>query len=241
MNEGIAEQVRAAGGEIFAVSSEPQQLSDRAHSEWRLDFEPVGDPHHEIADDCRSRGWLDLYVNPRLGFLRLSTRKLADFEPTHPKGYFQPGVLAVSREGRVLYRWRGVPTHSNMGGAAERPTAPHVWSTIQASLASNAGDASLDEAPPLDAKGVPWPAFASLLIANGWFVRPLGFRSRSAIAPAALRLAAFIAAWVAGFALLPMLPVALALVGWLVYIAPKVQWLGREFQHVAKAETPESG
>ena len=69
VDAGIAEKVRAAGGEIYAISSEPQALSLRAAKDWKLDFETVGDPHHEIADSCRERGWLDLFVNERLEFL----------------------------------------------------------------------------------------------------------------------------------------------------------------------------
>lgn len=235
MNEGVADRVRAAGGEIYAISSEPQLLADRARNEWGLEFESIGDPHHEIADDCRSRGWLDLFVNPRLGFLQLSTANRTDFAPTHPKGYFQPGVLALTRDERVLYRWRGVPTHSNMGGAMERPTARHVWGAIEASLANDQGDAAFDEQPVLDSKGIPWVAFASLLIANGWFLRPQGFSGPSAIAAAALRLVAFVLAWIAGFALLPALPVAVALAAWAVYIAPQVRWVGQEFQNVTES------
>ena len=114
VDDGLAAKVHAAGGEIFAISSEPQALSDRAKAEWSLDFETLGDPHHEIAGTCRERGWLDLFVNQRLDFLKQSTKDAKDWKPTHPKGYFQPGVLALNSEGRVLYRWRSVPTHNNM-------------------------------------------------------------------------------------------------------------------------------
>jgi len=66
---GVVEKIRAAGGEIYAVTSEPQALATRAQAEWNLGFEAVGDPHHEIAGTCRDRGWLDLFSNPKLGFL----------------------------------------------------------------------------------------------------------------------------------------------------------------------------
>ena len=46
---------------------------------------------------------------------------------SHPKGYFQPGVLALSREGRVLYRWRCRPTRQNVGGASGRPTTRYAF------------------------------------------------------------------------------------------------------------------
>jgi len=232
--EGVAEKVRAAGGQIYAISSEPQALADRAARDWKLGFETVGDPHHEIADTCRERGWVDLFVNERLDFLLASTSQAADFEPSHPKGYFQPGVLALTVAGRVLYRWRGVPTHSNMGGATERPTAAHVWSSVERALeAGDAdGDAQHDTAPPLDSRGVPWPVFASLLIANGWFMRAQGLPSARHAKIAGLLLLVFVVAWLVAFAWLPTLPVAVALAGWVAFIIPKVRWVGREFQHV---------
>lgn len=237
-SERIVEKVRAAGGEIYAISSEPQGLSERAANDWELDFEAIGDPHHEIANSCSERGWLNLFVNERLEFLRASSGQPDDWTPTHPKGYFQPGVLAVSANGRVLYRWRGVPTHSNMGGATERPTAVHVWSQIEQALANGdaAEDAPLDTDPPLDSAGVPWPFFAAMLIAQGWFLNARGFESSRQFAIAGIRLLAFVAAWVAAFVWLPALLVTAALALWIVYITPRVRWVGREFQHVASSE-----
>ncbi len=233
MKADLAARIRAAGGELYAISSEPQALADRAGEDWRLDFETIGDPHHEIADACRDRGWLDLFVNERLEFLQASAAR-GGFMPTHPKGYFQPGVLALRRDGRVLYRWRGVPTHQNMGGATERPTPAHVWKHLDAALAreDDPGDAALDANPELDVRGVPWPIFSSLLIANGWFLNARGFRGPKHILQAGVRLLAFVAAWIAAFTWLPTLPVAAVLAGWIVYITPKFRWVGRQFQHV---------
>jgi len=226
--------VRAAGGEIFAISSEPQSLAERAAAEWNLDFESLGDPHHEISGSCRERGWLDLFVNERLEFLKQSTVEALDWTPTHPKGYFQPGVLALTGNGRVLYRWRGVPTHKNMGGATERPTAGHVWGCVASGLEKRdeSGDAPLDADPPLDSTGIPWPIFASLLIANGWFLNARGFKSARHVMLAGLRLLGFVGAWVAAFVWLPALPVAIALGGWLAFITPKLRWVGQQFQNV---------
>ncbi len=235
MKAGVADRVRAAGGEIYAISSEPQSLSGRAATEWGLDFECVGDPHHEIADACRERGLVDLFVNQETEFLERSVAAGgADFAPTHPKGFFQPGVLVLRSDGRVLYRWRGVPTHNNMGGATERPTAEYVWSNVEAALAQGeaVADADLDTEPQLDSRGLPWIVFSSLLIANGWFLRGRGFRGPQQIMQAGLRLVGFVAAWLAAFIWLPTLPVAVALAGWVVYITPKVRWLGRQFQDV---------
>ena len=234
VREGVAEKVRAAGGRIFAISSEPQSLAGRAAAEWHLDFDSLGDPHHEISASCRERGWLDLFVNEHLEFLKQSTAEAPDWTPTHPKGYFQPGVLALTGNGRVLYRWRGVPTHKNMGGATERPTAEHVWGCVASALEKRdeSGDAPPDADPPLDSTGIPWPIFASLLIANGWFLNARGFKSARHIALAGLRLLGFVGAWVAAFVWLPALPVAIGLGGWIAFITPKLRWVGQQFQNV---------
>ena len=98
---------------------------------------------------------------------------------SHPKGYFQPGVLALDKTGRVLYRWRSVPTRRNMGGATERPTANHVFEKLSQALQTPATaaltDAELDLKPKLDMRGIPWPIFVAVLTANGWFIKPKVF------------------------------------------------------------------
>jgi hypothetical protein len=237
-SSGVRERIRAAGGEIYGVTSEPQRLASLAQDEWGLEFECVGDPHQEIPEVARERGWLEIFVQSRLDFLRRSS---PGFEPTHPKGYFQPGVLALSREGRVLYRWRSVPSRKNIGGAMVRPTPEHVWSSIQIALASGSegADVAHDDQPEMDSPSAPWPLFVSLLIANGWFIRPLAFAQKKngptpkqRIKIAAVRLGVFVALWLGAFATLPALPVAAALAGWIAWITPKVRWVNQEFQNV---------
>lgn len=238
MKEGVDEKIRAAGGEVYAVSSEPQALCDRALREWSLSFETVGDPHQEIAGACRKRGWVDLFVNEHLEFLRMSAGD-GDWAPTHPKGYFQPGVLALNTKGRVLYRWRGVPTRRNMGGALERPTAQHVWSEVASALGNdaNSSDAPLDADPPLDSRGLPWSLFTALLIANGWFVKARGFKSPKRIAYAGIRLLGFVGLWIAAFAWLPVLLVGTAFVAWALFISRHVRWVSEQFQNVELSST----
>ena len=150
--------------------SEPQRLADAAKSEWELNFETVGDPHQEIAEQCKERGWLELFVNTKTSFITNTDERLS-----HPKGYFQPGVLGIDSNKRILYRWRSVPTRANIGGASERPTASYVYQQIAVSLdqTDNIKDAVLDNEPELDSKGRPFPVFVALLMANGWFIRPV--------------------------------------------------------------------
>jgi peroxiredoxin len=245
--EGVVQAIRAAGGGIYGITSEPQTLASEAQENWGIDFPLIGDPHHEIADECRSRGWLDLHVNT---VIDASGRFSRGHEAAvHPKGYFQPGVLALSREGRILYRWRGVPTRHNNGGATERPAAQYVQQRVLDALTSpGAPDAALDTDPAaIDMKGIPWPIFVPLLLANGNFWHPKGFGlrrgGRDDIAArskrAMLKLALFVVAWIAAFALLPASWVAVVLLAWAVLVTPGIVAVHRTFQNVSDQAFPD--
>lgn len=233
--EGIVKAIREAGGEIYAVTSEPHSLAINAQKEWKTGFDHVGDPHHEILAECNERSWLSLFI----------WRHLPDFRPeisrslSHPKGIFQPGALAFTREGRVLYRWRSLPSSKNIGGAICRVTATHVWNSVQAELGkpSDAPDAPLDDAAELDSNNMPWILFITLLFASGWFLKPNFFVMEARNSPlskirrqyriAQLRAVIFIAVWIAAFTLLPIWIPALALVGWTAIIAPQIYALSK--------------
>ncbi len=159
--------MREAGGEVYAITSEPQRLADMAQQDWGLSFECLGDPHHEVIDSCRDKGWLDIIVNTNTEL----QQGMPSSKFSHPKGYFQPGVLAVNKQDRVLYRWRGVPTRKNLGGAVVRPMPEHVWSCMTQAFTSD-GDAAHDDNPVMDSQEIPWPLFVTILTANGWFFTP---------------------------------------------------------------------
>ena len=221
----MVDQVRAAGGEIYAITSEPQYLADQAHEHWELDFENVGDPHQEISRTCAERGWLTLYANR--GSLKLQ-QSGANWKVEHPKGYFQPGVLALTRDRRVLYRWRSVPSVENMHGTLARPTATHVWSATRSALEAEGGvgDAPLDDDPVVDHPSPP-PRFFFIagLLANGWFLRvrsmvysPGAKTGTTRFAQVYSRWLLFFAFWAAALALLPTPLVGLAFVGWVAWV-----------------------
>ena len=229
MHKGVAEKIRAAGGEIYAITSEPQHLADQAHEHWELNFENIGDPHQEISKTCSERGWLTLYANQGdLEFLQRGT----DWKVEHPKGFFQPGVLALTRAGRVLYRWRSVPSAENLQGTTARPTAQHVWSAIESSLAAGdaAGDTAHDDHPVIDQAPPPRAVFIAALIANGWFIRVKSFAYSpgvgsifSRFALAGSRWLVFLAFWAAALALLPTVFVGVAFAGWVIWIARDIR------------------
>ena len=241
--DGVVEKIRAAGGEIYAVTSEPHTLAREAHTDWATAFEHVGDPHQEIAGTCADRGWISLFTAQWKSDLM---REAQDWI-SHPKGYYQPGVLVLSNAGRVLYRWRCRPTYSNTGGATARPTPDYVWRQVEAALAepADAEDAALDLDPELDAKPTPWPLFALILLANGWFLWPRTFNYRKGqggvsgrIRMAMIRLVLFVVAWIAAFFWLPTTAVALAFGAWLAIAVPGLRAIHQQFQTVDADEEP---
>ena len=210
----MVDAIRAAGGEVYAVTSEPQALASRAQEEWGLSFECVGDPHQEIADAARQQGMLDLRTSEVGEFITRDT----SWGVSHPKGFYQPGVLALNAE-RLLYRWQSIPNRENMGGAGGRPTEDYVWQAVQASLAdTSATGAQLDESPVTKGKAPPFFLFSLMLMAHGWFLRPKAFTYQGdGVNPmqrfplVLVRLLVFIGCWVSAFMLLPTVWVGLAL------------------------------
>jgi len=234
---GVVEAIREAGGEIYAITSEPQSLANSAQQDWNTGFGHIGDPHQEISGMCAQKGWLSLFTN------EWANVRVADWA-SHPKGYFQPGVLALNHEGRVLYRWRSRPTRKNIGGAVSRPTPGHVWKSIQDAFNEDA-DAAHDDNPELDSPGTPWSIFVTLLLANGWFLKPAVFNHRPGegsvsrrIRQAALRVPIFLAAWIVAAILLPPWVVALAFAAWIAIITPGVLKIHRRFQNVSQHDEP---
>lgn len=227
----MLDEIRQAGGEVFGVSSEPQTLAYEAEEEWETQFPVVGDPHHEIRGACSERGWLDVFYNEDSGHLR--ERKWA----SHPKGYYQPAVVAVHKSGRVLYRWRCVPKFSNMSGAGARPAAEYTWAKIQASL-EDTEHAPLDINPVMGSGEVGWFRFMLMLTAHGWFIRPKAFPlgregDKSSANPRKMmgRVYGFVALWLVLFLILPIKWIGIAFVTWLVLLTPGLIEIHRQFQH----------
>lgn len=227
----MLDEIHAAGGEVFGITSEPQTLASEAEHEWEVGFPIVGDPHHEIRDICEDRGWLNVFFNENYGHLR--ERAWA----SHPKGYYQPAVLVLHKSGRVLYRWRCVPKYSNMSGAGGRPDAGYTWENIQQSLKSGE-EAALDKTPDLGSETLSWPKFLLILTAHGWFLRPKAFPlAREGddlrVSPAKMmrRVYGFLALWVLLLIVLPVGWFALAVVLWLTALMPGLIEIHRQFQN----------
>mgnify|MGYP003327993394 CR=1 FL=1 len=127
---------------MFGITSEPHSLASEAEEAWELPFSVIGDPHHEIRQQCKEKGWLEIFYNKDYGHLR--ARSWA----SHPNGYYQPAVLTLDKSERVLYRWRCVPKFDNMSGAGARPEANYTWQKIKEGLKA-VDDAPLDQTPKM--------------------------------------------------------------------------------------------
>ena len=187
-------------------------------------------PIRRSREPAGERGWLTLYANR--GDLEFLQRG-ASWQVEHPKGYFQPGVLALTSAGRVLYRWRSVPSAENLNGTLARPTAGHVWGAIEGSLADGdaAGDAAHDEDPVIDQAPPPRALFVAALVANGWFLGVRSFAYSPGVGSVPSRFGAalsrwllFLAMWAAALVFVPTWLVGLAFASW-------VAWIVRDVQH----------
>ena len=216
---------------MYAISSEPHTLASQAQSEWESSLIHVGDPHHEILEDCRKRGWIDLIISnwdPKL--LQKDLHWVS-----HPKGFFQPGVLVIGKDGTILYRWQQDSlSKRNAGGATTRPTAEYVWLRLDEALRSPTNeDANFDSQPETDGDAWPWPVSVALLVANGWFIRPKILappsKLRAKALAAVLRILLFVGLWVAAFYYLPGWLASGLLIGWIAWVIPEIRRMYRSF------------
>jgi len=104
----------------------------------------------------------------------------------------------------------------------------------------------LDGKPELDSKGRPFPIFVTLLLANGWFIRPVPFLlTNSKLSPlqrikrAARRIPIFLAVWIAAFLILPTNWVTNAAIAYGVWVSVIVVTVFRGLQHTSEPENTE--
>ncbi len=109
----------------------------------------------------------------------------------------------------------------------------------------DAPDVPHDDDAALDSPPVPWPLFVAMLLANGWFLRPIFFDQRpgSDTIPkrqrnAMLRIPLFLAMWVAAALLLPAWGTALLFAAWLVKVTPGIRMIHAVFQNIRPDEEP---
>ena len=224
-------EVRAAGGEVYGVTSEPHSLASEAEKAWDMSIPIIGDPHHEIRKDLKARGWIDIFYNEDSGHLR-------ERDWTHhPDGYFQPAVIALAETSQILYRWRCVPKYSNMSGAGGRPEARYTWDLMREALISRK-DAELDREPVMGAGDLSWFKFLVIMMAHGWFLRPRAFPllrggEKAGVTPtqAMRRAYLFLGAWLLALIVLPITWIAIAALIYVLAIIPGLVEIHRQFQN----------
>ncbi len=224
--------IRAAGGEVYGITSEPHSLAVEAESAWGISIPVIGDPHHEIREDLKSRGWLTIFYNTDYGHLRER-----DWV-SHPKGYYQPAVIAIDKSRRVLYRWRCVPKYSNMSGAGARPDARYTWERVRSAMSCVKRDVELDEEPLMGTKDLSWFKFLLIMIGHGWFLRPKAFPLRrdgckDKVSPNKVmrRWWLFLILWAMALVALPVSWVGAAALIWTVSLLPGLYEIHRQFQN----------
>ena len=224
-------EVRAAGGEVYGVTSEPHSLASEAEKAWDMSIPIIGDPHHEIRKDLKARGWIDIFYNEDSGHLR-------ERDWTHhPNGYFQPAVIALAETSQILYRWRCVPKYSNMSGAGGRPEARYTWDLMREALISRE-DAELDREPVMGAGDLSWFKFLVIMMAHGWFLRPRAFPllrggEKAGVTPtqAMRRAYLFLGTWLLALIVLPITWIAIAALIYVLAIIPGLVEIHRQFQN----------
>jgi hypothetical protein len=229
---GVLEDIRLAGGQVYGITSEPHSLGIEAQDAWDISIPVVGDPHHEIRKELKSRGWINIFYNTNYGHLR--DREWA----SHPKGYYQPAVIAIDKSERLLYRWRCIPKYSNMSGAGARPEARYTWDQVYESISNFKGNAAFDSDPLMGGQDLPWFKFVLIMLGHGWFVRPKAFPllrdgGKDHVSPkkAMRRWKFFALFWAVLFFVFPISWVGGAIIIWLIALIPGLYEIHYQFQN----------
>lgn len=124
-------QIREAGGQIYGICAEPQEICTKTKTDWNVDIDLMSDPYNTLAREY------DVIISHRRGY---------------PNGMGQPGVMCQTTEKVTLYKWRIVPSIMNTGGASDRPVISAIWGIVQDKLAGKEVDPSREENIPLTSK-----------------------------------------------------------------------------------------
>jgi thiol-disulfide isomerase/thioredoxin len=138
LNREFVAQVRAAGGELFAITSHGPDAAAAAHEQWGLTYEAHSEPTNSLAQR------FGVSITPK------AATPLAGDPAEYPAGMAQPAVIALDGAGNVLFRWAIIPSEMNIGGASDRPLPADIWRVIAAKLAGRdeplTGERKLDPA-----------------------------------------------------------------------------------------------
>ena len=130
----IHAEILDRGGQVVAYSAQSQRQVDKLRTELRLDFlHCLSDPEHKLRNVLKEDGILDVYVTNK--------------DKRYPHGRLEPSLLIFSHNQEVMFRWRIVPSLSNLGGASNRPLVSRVFEVIKLKLD---GQIPVDEGTTLE-------------------------------------------------------------------------------------------
>lgn len=144
--------MRAAGGCVFAVTSEPQRLADQARVNWRLSFPVYGDPTHTLGRHLISKNLVPGLIIMDQQQLAQEPARTQRWYANHPfmkkynDGCAQPAI-AVLQQGSggqpfVAFSAAVHPNANNGFGAADRPNPRQLWTAFKNTAAGTRIDGS---------------------------------------------------------------------------------------------------
>lgn len=112
---------------MIGFSSEPQEMVDRARSEWGIGFEMHGDPINTIPTYLLDAHNVRLCVKGMENSMAdVYVRRVHPFMKKYAHGVVQPGMVFISKTKGVLYAWHAEVNLRNGGGAFDRPAPKYA-------------------------------------------------------------------------------------------------------------------
>ena len=93
MLQSLSPRITAAGGHVFAVTSEAESELPKMRTASGYTGETIVDPENLLAKELKRRGVLDVAISEKKGY---------------PHGMAQPAILVGGKE-KIWYHWAIVP------------------------------------------------------------------------------------------------------------------------------------
>uniref|UniRef100_A0A7S3PIG4 Uncharacterized protein n=1 Tax=Aplanochytrium stocchinoi TaxID=215587 RepID=A0A7S3PIG4_9STRA len=96
----------------------------------------LGDPRNKLVKYFKKSRLLDVIITGPEGdegYTNALYTKYAKFRG-NMHGLAQPGVLVISSDLKIMFKWRIDPSIMNVGGAYDRPKIEEIWSAMKLKL-----------------------------------------------------------------------------------------------------------
>jgi peroxiredoxin len=128
----IVNQIRASGGEIFAVCAQRTEVVEATRQEWDLRYDLVADPKNVLGKKfninvMKTRGKA---FNQLIGYIKQHYTTKNEL-PEDNAVVAQPGLVVLNQDGSVLYSWKSEPCAKNYQGAINRINPSDVLQIVQ--------------------------------------------------------------------------------------------------------------